>query len=231
MIRCSRTGSCIRMDPDGCYMSTEMLNTLHHDLGIDTEVIPGEAPWRLSITGVTMRLVKGTTHIYALDQGRAASCQDCLLRAVMAHSRLLKHGGYTPLQLLFFSRDTAEETSVQKVHNNYTGTRTLTQTKPACRCSPSTSQLKGRLPSAPPGTRKSTKEQANARAAAQESKDHHRSLHACSTRLRNNGGSERALNRARDRMKVRVSSDQRPPTSPANTTNRHNNRAAASPSR
>ena len=34
----------IRMDPDGCYMSNEMLNTLHHDLGLNTEVIPGEAP-------------------------------------------------------------------------------------------------------------------------------------------------------------------------------------------
>ena len=78
-----------------------MLNTLHHDLGLNTEVIPGEAPWKLSITGVIMRLVKRTAHIYALDQGRDASCQECLLQAVMAHSRLLKHGGYTPLQLLF----------------------------------------------------------------------------------------------------------------------------------
>ena len=77
-----------RMDPDGCYMSNEMLDLLHHDLGISTEVIPGEALWRLSITGVIMRLVKRTAH-------------ECLLQAVMAHSRLLKHGGYTPLQLLF----------------------------------------------------------------------------------------------------------------------------------
>ena len=68
---------------------------------INTEVIPGEAPWKLSITGVIMRLVKRTAHIYALDQGRDASCQECLLQAVMAHSRLLKHGGHTPLQLLF----------------------------------------------------------------------------------------------------------------------------------
>ena len=90
----------IRMDPDGCYMSNEMLDTLHHDLGLNTEVLPGEAPWK-SITGVIMRLVKRTAHIYALDQGRDASCQECLLQAVMAHSRLLKHGGYTPLQLLF----------------------------------------------------------------------------------------------------------------------------------
>ena len=89
------------MDPDGCYMSNEMLDTLHHNLGINTEVIPGEAPWRLSITGVVMRLVKRTAHIHALDQGRAASCQECHLQAVMAQSRLLKHGGYTPLQLLF----------------------------------------------------------------------------------------------------------------------------------
>ena len=91
----------IRMDPDGCHMSNEMLNTLHHDLGFSTEVIPGEAPWKLSVTGVIMRLVKRTAHIHALDQGRDASCQECLLQAVMAHSRLLKHGGYTPLQLLF----------------------------------------------------------------------------------------------------------------------------------
>ena len=93
--------SLIRMDPDCCYMSNEMLDTLHHDLGINNEVVPGEAPWKLSITGVIMRLVKRTAHIYALDQGRDASCQECLLQAVMAHSRLLKHGGYTPLQLLF----------------------------------------------------------------------------------------------------------------------------------
>ena len=89
------------MDPDGCYMSNEILNTLHRDLGLNTEVIPGEAPWKLSITGVIMRLVKRTAHIYALDQGRDASCQECLLQAVMAHSRLLKHGGFSPLQLLF----------------------------------------------------------------------------------------------------------------------------------
>ena len=74
----------VRMDPDGCYMSNGILD---HDLGINTEVIPGEA--------------KRTAHIYALDQGRDASCQECLLQAVMAHSRLLKHGRYTPLQLLF----------------------------------------------------------------------------------------------------------------------------------
>ena len=91
----------IRMDPDGCYMSNEMIDILHHDLGINTEVNPGEAPWRWSITGVVMRLVKRTAQIYALDQGRDASCQECLLQAVMAHSRLLKHGGYTPSQLLF----------------------------------------------------------------------------------------------------------------------------------
>ena len=91
----------IRMDPDGCYMSNEMLNTLHDDLGLNTEVMTGEAPWKLSITGVIMRLVKRTAHLYALDQGRDASCQECLLQAVMAHFRLLKHGGYTPLQLLF----------------------------------------------------------------------------------------------------------------------------------
>ena len=33
--------------PDGCHMSNEMLNTLHHDLRLDTEVLPSEAPWTL----------------------------------------------------------------------------------------------------------------------------------------------------------------------------------------
>ena len=84
----------IRMDPDGCYMSNEMLDTLHHDLGLNTEVILGEAPWKLSISGVLRRLVKRTAHIYAQDQGRDALCQKCLLQALMAHSRLLKRGGH-----------------------------------------------------------------------------------------------------------------------------------------
>ena len=41
----------------------QMLDTLHHDFGINTQVIPGEAPWKLSITGVIMRLVKRTAHM------------------------------------------------------------------------------------------------------------------------------------------------------------------------
>ena len=45
-----------------------MLNGLDHDLGINTEIIPGEAPWRLSTTGVIVRLVKRTAHIYSLDR-------------------------------------------------------------------------------------------------------------------------------------------------------------------
>ena len=98
----------IRMDPDGCYMSNEMLDTLHHDLGINTEVIPGEAPWKLSITGVVMRLLKRTAYIHALDQGRDASCQECLLQAVMAHSRLLKHGGYTPFAASLRARTSSD---------------------------------------------------------------------------------------------------------------------------
>ena len=75
----------IRMDPDGCYMSNAMLDTLHHDFGINTEVKPGEAPWKVPITGVIMRLVKRTAHVYARDQGRALSCQECLLQGVTAH--------------------------------------------------------------------------------------------------------------------------------------------------
>ena len=83
----------------GCCLSNEMLNTLHHDLKLNTVIIPGETPWKLSITGIIMKLIKRTTHIYALDQGRDASCQECLLQAVMAHSRLVKHGGYHLLSL------------------------------------------------------------------------------------------------------------------------------------
>ena len=81
-------------------MSNEMLDTLHHELGINTEDLEkhrGNCPSQASF----LRLVKRTAHIYALDHGRAASCQECLLQAVMAHSRHLKHVRYTPLQLLF----------------------------------------------------------------------------------------------------------------------------------
>ena len=64
-----------------------------------------------------MRLVKRTAHIYALDQGRDASCQECLLRAVMFHSRLLKHGGYTPLQLPFGHEPAPIEGEVLTMNN------------------------------------------------------------------------------------------------------------------
>ena len=40
-----------------------------------------------------------STHL-RVGSGTSTSCQEFLLQAVMAHSRLLKHGGYTPLQLL-----------------------------------------------------------------------------------------------------------------------------------
>ena len=87
----------IRMDPDGCHVSNEMFDTLaSRPWTQKMRSYPGEAPWKLFITGVILRLVKRTALIYALDQGRDASCQECLLQAVMAHSCLLKHGGYTP---------------------------------------------------------------------------------------------------------------------------------------
>ena len=79
--------------------------------------------------------------------------------------------------------------------------RTLTPTQRTAAL-PQTSQVKEKFPSTPPGTRRSTKEQANAGAAAQMSKDHHRNLQTCSTRLRNSGGSERASNRTRDLMNL-----------------------------
>ena len=44
----------------------------------------------------------GETHrTHTLDQERDTSFPDYLVQTVMAHSRLLKHTGYTPLQLLF----------------------------------------------------------------------------------------------------------------------------------
>ena len=70
-------------------------------LGLDTEVTPPEAPWHLNVIGSVMKIIKRTATLYALDQGRQASCKECLLQACCAHSRLLKHHGYTPLQLLF----------------------------------------------------------------------------------------------------------------------------------
>ena len=59
----------LRMDPDGAYMSNDMLKMLQEEIAIDTEVIPAEAPWRLSITGTISNLLKRTATLYALDQG------------------------------------------------------------------------------------------------------------------------------------------------------------------
>ena len=58
------------------------------------------------------------------------------------------------------------------------------------------------------------------RAAAQFKMDPHFILHACSTRFFKIGGSDLALALANKDRDFRVSSDQRPPTSPARTTNR-----------
>ena len=61
---------------------------------------------------------------------------------------------------------------------------------------------------------------AKARAALHARMEAHRNLHACSTRARRIRGSDLAFARARSRRKIWVSLDQRPPTSPARTTNR-----------
>ena len=91
----------------------------------------------------------------------------------------------------FFFEDTAMSTVKKRsVHTDaYAAVALQLHACPACRCSPSTSQAKGRFPSAPPGARRPTKVHANARAVAQESNDHHPTLQACSTCLRNNCGS------------------------------------------
>ena len=67
-------------------MGTEALTTRHNDLAIDTEVIPGETPWRLSTTGVNVGLVKWTAHTMRWTRVRAASCQECLLRLARQQS-------------------------------------------------------------------------------------------------------------------------------------------------
>ena len=74
-------------------------------------------------------------------------------------------------------------------------------------------------PSPPPFDLCSNSDAANARAAVQASIVDHRSRQACSALFRNTGLSERARAAARRRRKVEVSADQRPPTSPARTTN------------
>ena len=74
-------------------------------------------------------------------------------------------------------------------------------------------------PSPPPLGLPPSKEQANARAAAQLHMEDQRSRHALSARRRNCDGSERGLASANNLMKVTVSADQRPATSPTNTTN------------
>ena len=74
-------------------------------------------------------------------------------------------------------------------------------------------------PSPPPLGLRSSKEQANARAAAQLNMEDQRSRHALSARRRNSDGSERDLASANNRRKVTGSADQRPATSPASTTN------------
>ena len=61
----------LRMDPDGAYMSNDMLKMLQEEIAIDTEVIPAEAPWRLSITGTISNLLKRTANALRLGS-RAA---------------------------------------------------------------------------------------------------------------------------------------------------------------
>ena len=75
-------------------------------------------------------------------------------------------------------------------------------------------------PSAPPLTRRSRMEAANARAALHVRVAAQRILQACSTLFLKIGGSERAFARAKMRRNVCVSSDHLPPTSPAKTTRR-----------
>ena len=75
-------------------------------------------------------------------------------------------------------------------------------------------------PSEPIAVRRSKRDKANALAAAQDSIAPHLSRQTCSTLLRETNGSALDLALANWLMKDRVSSDHRPPTSPARTTKR-----------
>ena len=93
--------------------------------------------------------------------------------------------------------------------------------KPAWRKSFTTSWVVGASPSDPPPCRNPNNEAANALAAAQHRSPAHLSLHACSAPLlRKKTGSHLARAFARRDRNSLVSSDHRPPTSPARTTNR-----------
>ena len=74
-------------------------------------------------------------------------------------------------------------------------------------------------PSTPPCF-SSNKEAAKVLAAAQLKMAPHLTLHACSARLLRMGGSDLAFALAKRDKNLRVSSDQRPPISPARTTRR-----------
>ena len=92
--------------------------------------------------------------------------------------------------------------------------------KPAWRKSFTTTRVVGASPSDPPQYRNPSEEAANALVAAQHKSPTHLNLHACSALLRKIMGSHLARAFARRVRNCLVSSDHRPPTSPARTTNR-----------
>ena len=104
--------------------------------------------------------------------------------------------------------------------NNQTGRHELnSHDKPVWRKSFTTSCVDGTSPSTPPPCFNSN-EPTKARAAAQLKMAPHLILHTCSARLFRMGGSDLAFALAKRDKNLRVSSDQRPPISPARTTRR-----------
>ena len=86
--------------------------------------------------------------------------------------------------------------------------------------SPNTSWTQGVGPSTPAEQSLSRRKSAKARAAAQANMEPHRRNHAARARPCNNSGTSRTFAAANPRRKEAVSSEKRPPTSPASTTKR-----------
>ena len=122
---------------------------------------------------------------------------------------------------LLKGRITSHHEKKKNAHSWTQGTITWTSHQGAeKRASQTTSSVNGVGPSAPMPPRRSRRDMANARAEEQARMEPHRRSHACLARDRMIFGSLRTLALANRQRNWRHSSDQRPPTSLARTTNR-----------
>ena len=120
----------------------------------------------------------------------------------------------------FFCSHTAESTRMVShidPETNSGGTYSTHQRTGTRLKSPRTSASQGTSPSAPDWPRRSSKDDGRARAAAQARREPHQWAQDCRARVRNGSGIDRVFARANKRMNVCVSSENRPPVSPAKT--------------